>query len=112
MAESDDFPFESTQQDDAPSPAPLSHTKPQTTAPRLTKSMNPKYFKKLVMGTACQAQKEQPFGKDNLQQVFTTERAFPHVVFPILKQGFLDSDDKSNLFAAMPSSQKLWNKYN
>jgi hypothetical protein len=43
--------------------------------------------------------------------VFTTERAFPHVVFPILKHGFLDLDDISNLFAAMPSSRTLWNKY-
>jgi hypothetical protein len=64
------------------------------------------------MGTAWQAQKEQPFGKDNLRQVFTTKRAFPHVAFPILKHGFLDSDNMSNLFAAMPSLRTLWNKYN
>jgi hypothetical protein len=73
--------------------------------------MNPKFFNKSAMGTAWQAQKDQPFGKDNLRQVFTTEKAFPHVVFPILKEGFLDSDDMSNLFAAMPSSRTLWNEY-
>jgi hypothetical protein len=44
--------------------------------------------------------------------VFTTKCAFPHVVFPILKQGFLDLDDMSNLYAAMPSLRTLWNKYN
>jgi hypothetical protein len=43
--------------------------------------------------------------------VFTIGGAFPHVVFAILKHGFFDSDDMSNLFAAMPSSQTLWNKY-
>jgi hypothetical protein len=42
------------------------------------------------MGTAWRAQNDQPFGKDNLRQVFTTEKAFPHVVFPLLKaQGSL-----------------------
>jgi hypothetical protein len=45
--------------------------------------MNPKFFEKLAMGTAWQAQKEQPFDEDNLRQVFTMEQAFPHVVFPI-----------------------------
>jgi hypothetical protein len=63
------------------------------------------------MGTAWQAQKDQPFGKDNLHLVFTTERAFPHLVFPLLKEGFLDLDDMSNLFAAMPSLWTLWNEY-
>jgi hypothetical protein len=64
------------------------------------------------MGTAWQAQKDQPFGKDNLRQVFTIEKAFPHVVFPCFKEGFLDLDDISNLFAAMPSSRTLWKEYN
>jgi hypothetical protein len=80
--------------------------------PRLTNWMNPKFFNKSTMGTAWQAQKDQPFGKDNLRQVFTTEKAFPHVMFPLLEEGFLDLDNMSNLFAAMPSSWTLWNKYN
>jgi hypothetical protein len=53
------------------------------------------------MGTAWQAQKQQPFSKDNLRQVFTTERVFPHIVLPVLKQHFLASCDMSNLFNAM-----------
>jgi hypothetical protein len=73
--------------------------------------MNPKFFNKSAMGTAWQAQKDQPFSKDNLRQVFTTEKAFPRVVFPLLKEGFLDLDDMSNLFAAMPSLRTLWNEY-
>jgi hypothetical protein len=63
------------------------------------------------MGTAWQAQKEQKFGKETLRQVFTTERAFQHVVFPLLKQGYLDSDDMSNLFTVMPNSRTLWNEF-
>jgi hypothetical protein len=73
-------------------------------SPRLTKLMNPKFFEKSAMCTAWQAQKEQKFGKDNLHQVFTTERVFPHVVFFLLKYEFLDSDDRTNLFEAMPST--------
>jgi hypothetical protein len=81
------------------------------TMPRLTNLMNPDFFNKSAMGIAWQAQKDQPFGKDSLRQVFTTERAFPHVVFPLIKEGFLDLDDMKNLFAAMPSSRTLWNEY-
>jgi hypothetical protein len=73
--------------------------------------MNPEFFNKSAMGNAWRAQKDQPFGKDNLRQVFTTEKGFPHVVFPLLKEGFLDLDAMSNLFAAMPSLRTLWNKY-
>ena len=80
-------------------------------SPRLTKSMNPKFFEKSAMCTAWQAQKEQKFGKDNLHQVFTTERVFPHVVFFLLKYEFLDADDRTNLFEAMPSTRSLWTEY-
>jgi hypothetical protein len=73
--------------------------------------MNPKFFEKSAMGTAWQAQKEQPFGKDNLRQIFSTERVFPHILLPFLKQGFLDTSDMSNLFVAMPSSKKLWSEH-
>jgi hypothetical protein len=39
---------------------------PSTTTPHLTKSMNPQLFDKSAMGTAWQAQQQQPFGKNNL----------------------------------------------
>jgi hypothetical protein len=85
---------------------------PQTAPPRLTKLMNPEFFNKSVISTAWQAQREQKFCKDNLRQVFTTERVIPHIVSPLLKGGgFLDSDDMSNLFGAMPSTCTLWNEY-
>jgi hypothetical protein len=89
---------------------PKSSAIPSTTTPRLTNLMNPEFFNKSTMGTAWQAQKDQPFGKDNLGQVFlTTEKAFPsHVVFPVLNEGLLNSDDMSNLFVAMPSLRTLW----
>jgi hypothetical protein len=73
--------------------------------------MNPEFFNKSAMGTAWQAQQEQPFGKDNLRQIFTTERAFPHIVLSFLKQGFLDMKDMKNLFVALPSSRTLWHEY-
>jgi hypothetical protein len=91
MDESNDFNCESPHV--APSTAPPPNTQPRTTTPRLPKSMNPKFFdKESAMGTAWQAQKEQKFGKDNLQ-------------------GYLDSDDMSNLFTMMPSSRILWNEF-
>jgi hypothetical protein len=32
--------------------------------------MNPEFFNKSAMGTAWEAQKQQPFGKDNILQVY------------------------------------------
>jgi hypothetical protein len=69
--------------------------------PRLTNSMNPKFFEKSAMGTAWEAQKNQPFGKDNLKQFFLTQRVFPHILLPFLKRGFLDPNDMSTLFEAI-----------
>jgi hypothetical protein len=66
--------------------------------------MNPQFFDKSAMGTAWQAQQQQPFGKDNLRQVFTTERIFPH-------EHFLASCNMSNVFDAMPRVGLLWKEY-
>jgi hypothetical protein len=74
--------------------APLS---PPKWPPRLTKSMNPRFFDESVMGKAWQAQKEQAFGKDNLLQTYTTEPVLFHIVLPVLKQGFLTPEDICSL---------------
>jgi hypothetical protein len=50
---------------------------PVSKKPRLTKSMHPKYLEQSALGKSWEAQKEQAFGKDNVKQVFTTERRFP-----------------------------------
>ena len=47
-----------------------------------------------------QAQKKQPFGKDNLSQTFMTEPVLLHIVLPVLKSGFLSVADIHNLSRA------------
>ena len=79
--------------------------------PHLTKSMNPRYFEKSAIGKAWQAQKKQTFGKDNLLQTYTTEPVLFHIVLPVLKQGFLTSDDIQNLLKASSPIGKLWSEY-
>ena len=88
-----------------------SPAEPSTKQPRLTNSMNPQFFEKSAMGTAWEAQKNQPFGKDNLKQIFLTQRVFPHILLPFLKRGFLDPHDMSTLFDAMPKAGTLWKEY-
>jgi hypothetical protein len=73
--------------------------------------MKPAFFEHSVMAKAWQVQKEQPFGKDNTLQSFTTEPVFFHITLPILKQGFLDADDMDNLFRASSSIKHLWSEY-
>ena len=79
--------------------------------PHLTKSMNPRYFDKSAIGKAWQAQKQQTFGKDNLLQTYTTEPVLFHIILPILKQGFLISDDVQHLLRASAPISKLWSEY-
>jgi hypothetical protein len=49
------------------------------------------------MGTAWEAQKNQPFGKDNLEQVYTVPPEFLHIVLPVMKSGFLSPRDLRKL---------------
>jgi hypothetical protein len=84
------------------------HSKRQ---PRLTKSMNPRFFDKSVMGKAWQAQKKQTFGKDNLFQTYTTEPVLLHIVLPVLKQGFLTPEDMCSLSQASSPVDHLWTEY-
>jgi hypothetical protein len=79
--------------------------------PQLTKSMNPRFFEKSLMGKAWKAQKKQPFGKDNLLQTFTTEPVLLHIILPVLKQGFLSTADMRSLLAASSPIDHLWTEY-
>ena len=73
--------------------------------------MNPRYFDKSAIGKAWQAQKKQTFGKDNLLQTYTTEPVLFHIVLPVLKHGFLTSDDIRILSKASSPIGKLWSEY-
>jgi hypothetical protein len=84
---------------------------PPTKRPRVTDSFHPEYLQKSTLSTAWQAQKQQRFGKDNLVQTYTTEPVFFHVLFPLLKLGFLAYRELRRLFIAVPPAKKLWAEY-
>ena len=84
---------------------------PSKRPPRLTKSMNPRFFDESVMGKAWQAQKKQAFGKDNLLQTYTTEPVLFHIVLPVVKQGFLMPEDICSLARASLPIKHLWKEY-
>jgi hypothetical protein len=64
------------------------------------------------MGKAWQAQKNQPFGKDNLSQAYTTEPSVLHILLPVLKSGFLSPKDTRKLCKSTPPVRQLWQEYN
>jgi hypothetical protein len=103
LLDGDDSDDESDDEDEPPS-----HPKWQ---PRSTNSMNPCFFDKSVMGKAWQAQKKQPFVKDNLLQVFMTEPVLFHIILPVLKQGFLMPEDMHSLSCASLPINKLGSEY-
>ena len=62
------------------------------------------------------ARLEQPFGKDNLKQTFTSEAALRHVLLPLWKRGYLDVNgaDWNNLCTAYRPARalrELWSDY-
>lgn len=63
------------------------------------------------MGKAWEAQKAQPFGKDNLLQTYTTEPTLFHVLLPVLKSGFLTPKDKGKLCKSSPPIRKLYQEH-
>lgn len=92
------------------------HSRPPQSAalvehPTLTKSMHPEYFHRSALPKAYELARTQKFGKDNLTHSYTTERAFPHVVLPLFKCGFLRRRDLSVLFVAYPRASVLWTEW-
>jgi hypothetical protein len=73
--------------------------------------MNPQFFTKSKKGKAWEAQKHQPFSKDNLVQVYTTQSVFFHILLPVLKSNYLTPRHKRRLFTTFPEADKLWTKY-
>ncbi len=73
--------------------------------------MNPTFFDKSAMGKAWQAQKDQDFGKDNLDQTYIVTASFFHALLPVLKYGYLAPTDMSKLCASHHLIAKLWSKY-
>jgi hypothetical protein len=94
--------------EDAPTPTP---PPPSAWQPKLTDSMNPKFFDESTMGKAWEAHKNQEFGKENLVQAYMTEPVLHHILIPVLKHGFFNLTDMTQLFAALPLSKQLWSEY-
>ena len=98
-------------------------------APKLSKSMCPQYQERshLFHNTAIQelhnygkspdhpmawqVQHEQRFGKDNLQQTYTTEHTFPHIILLLFKSTYLQSNELSPLFHAYPRAGLLHHEW-
>jgi hypothetical protein len=75
---------------------------------RLTNSMNPEYFNHSRLSMAYELQKQQKFGKDTVNQLFTCNKSLPHVVLPLYKTKFLVKKDLKCLWIVLPITQHLW----
>jgi hypothetical protein len=63
------------------------------------------------MGTAWEAQKNQPFGKDNLRQVYTTQPVLYHVLLLVFKTGVLHPKTLCRFCIAIPPAYRLWREH-
>ena len=92
-------------------PTPEPTLEPPTKRPRLTDAMKPSFFDRSAMDTAWAAQKNQAFGKDNLDQAYTTEASFFHVLLPVMKSRFLSTRSTRVLCLSHPPIKTLWTEY-
>ena len=77
-------------------------------APRLTKSMNSEYFNRSKISTAYALQKEQNFGKDTVNQSFTCDKSFLHVVLFLCESKLLIKEDLKRIWILIPATRRLW----
>ena len=79
--------------------------------PRVSRTMNPQYLNKSMIPRAFALQQQQKFGKDNLNQSFTCDKAFPHVILPLYKSKFLTKADLKCLWEVFPPTRRLWTEW-
>jgi hypothetical protein len=70
--------------------------------------MNDKYFSHSGIAKAYKLEREQPFGKNNVNQSYTADKAFVHVTFLLLKSDYLSNRDLRSLLKADTNINKLW----
>ena len=96
------FPFDSEHSDNDEAPIKT---------PKLTKSFNAQYFNRSELPKAYELARQQKFGKDNINQSYTTEPGFDHILFQIYKSKFLQKKELKNVWRASPKTKKLWNEW-
>jgi len=89
----------------------MSTTSSFTQRPRLTNSLNPEYFDRSVLPKAYELAKQQKFGKDNINQSYTTDASFSHTILLLYKSQYLQKKDLKQLWAANPSTKTLWTEW-
>lgn len=79
--------------------------------PRLTNSMNPQYLHRSQIPRAYELQRQQPFGKDTVEQSFTCDKSFFHIVLILYKSKLLVKDDLKSLWQAYSETRQLWREW-
>lgn len=76
--------------------------------PRLTSSMNPRYFDRSQLPKAYELQKQQQFGKDTVNQSFTCDKSFLHIALHLYKCKYLTRTDFKKVWTAVPITRRLY----
>jgi len=83
-------------------------TKP---APKLTKSLNARFFSHGAIPTSYELAKNTPFGKPNIRQSYTSEYRWPQVLLIVYKSEYNLESDYESMWEQRPLTKKLYTEW-
>ena len=83
-------------------------TNAQRPQPKQTNSLHARYFTHSALPKAFQVERDQPFGKNNVNQSFTSDKSFLHIAFIVLKSEFLTHREHGRVRKTCKSLKRLW----
>ena len=80
-------------------------------APRLTNSLHERFFSHSALPKAFELERIQPFGKNNINQSFTADKTFYHIVLIVFKSNFLTRKERCRVKITCPTFKKMWREW-
>jgi len=79
--------------------------------PKLSASLQEQYFTYSVFPKAFEVERDQPFGKNNVHQLYTADKAFLHIIFILLKSRLLTWKEHNWVRQTSKLARKLWQEW-
>ena len=79
--------------------------------PRLTNSLHNRFFTHSSLPRAFELERIQPFGKNNINQSYTSDKVFHHIVLIILKSKYLTNKEHDRVTRTCKAFKKLWHTW-
>jgi hypothetical protein len=93
--------------DSSPQPATLAICP----IPHLTSSLHTRYLTHSALPRAFELECQQPFGKNNINQSYTTDKTLHHVILIVLKSKFLRHKERGTVRCTCKAYNLVWHEW-